>query len=129
MGAALVQMRKYGQAVDVLREALRLAPDHMEAHNNLGSALDNLGRTRQALPHFARVVELAPDLPVAHYNYAAVLAKAERTHDALRQLRTTLRLCPGDRLAGKARRLLAQIRQRQSAMSTEQDNERTGVDH
>jgi tetratricopeptide (TPR) repeat protein len=42
-------------------EALRLKPDDVEAHYNLGLALEKLGRTPEAIEQYEQVLKLRPD--------------------------------------------------------------------
>jgi Flp pilus assembly protein TadD len=51
------------EAVAVLEEILKTAPDHVLAHSALGVLLQKLGRNDEAISHAQRVTELEPNDP------------------------------------------------------------------
>lgn len=44
--------------MEALRKALRLQPSHIEAHRNLGVALDRQGQTGEAAQHYRTFLSL-----------------------------------------------------------------------
>jgi predicted membrane-bound spermidine synthase len=70
-GAALMEARRFSEALPPLRLAVDLIPDSAEAQNDLGVTLASLGRVRDALPHFERAVALKPDFAEARRNLDA----------------------------------------------------------
>ena len=60
-------------AVEHGRAALALAPDHVDAHVNLGSALAALGRHDEALASYRAALALTPDDAGIHFNLANAL--------------------------------------------------------
>src|SRR5207244_7148013 len=54
LGLAYGQLKRFAEAVDLLRKAVKLAPKHAPAHNFLGAALKEVGRTDEALASFDR---------------------------------------------------------------------------
>jgi spermidine synthase len=70
-GGALLQQRRYLDAVPLLRAAVHLDPGDAETQNDLGVALASLGRIREAVEHFTRAAQLAPDFIEARENLAA----------------------------------------------------------
>ena len=69
-GAALMESRRFSDAVPLLRMAVDLLPDAAEAQNDLGVTLASMGRVADALPHFERAVALKPDFTEARRNLA-----------------------------------------------------------
>ena len=67
-GTDLLEQRHYQEAADQLREALLLAPDAVQAHNNLGIALASQGQFDEAIDHFRRALALQPDFDDARRN-------------------------------------------------------------
>ena len=66
-----------GQTAEAIRqyeEAIRLKPDHAEAHNNLGVAFYQQGRTGEAIRQFQEALRLKPGLARARKNLEAALA-------------------------------------------------------
>ena len=60
LGQALNQIRKPREAVDVLREAVRLKPGYAAAHSNLANVLQVLGRLDEAIAEQREAVRLEP---------------------------------------------------------------------
>ena len=65
--SALVQARKFPDAVVVLRRVLAVAPDNYAAHANLATALYALKQYPAALAEYEWLVKAKPDLIVAYY--------------------------------------------------------------
>ena len=70
-GAALMESRRFSDAVPLLRMAVDLLPDSAEAQNDLGVTLASMGRLDEARSHFERAVALKPDFAEAQRNLAA----------------------------------------------------------
>ena len=65
--SALVQARRFAEAVTVLRRVISAAPEKYAAHANLATALYSLKRYPEALAEYEWLVRAKPDLTVAHY--------------------------------------------------------------
>lgn len=86
--AALVQARRFAEAVAILRHVVRVDPENYAAHANLATALYELKNYREALPEYKWIVTAKPDVVVAHYfiatshdylgEYAEALASYEK---------------------------------------------------
>ena len=88
------------------REAVRIAPDYVDAHNNLGIALDRRGSVDEAMAQLRG--GLAPSdpsspestttwhrsSPEVHNNLGIALARSGRTQEAIAQFREALRFNP-----------------------------------
>jgi len=74
--SALVQARRFADAVGVLRKVISAAPDNYVAHANLATALYSLKQYSQALDEYEWLLKAKPDLTVTHYFIAT-------THDYL----------------------------------------------
>jgi len=66
------------RAVDAYERVLAIAPDWIEAHINLGTALYQLQRFDEARQSFEAAVALDPSNPLAHFNLSCV---REQLHD------------------------------------------------
>jgi serine/threonine protein kinase/tetratricopeptide (TPR) repeat protein len=60
-----VQYGRYGEAVDALRQALRIAPTYAAAHDYLGRLQVEAGRPEQGIAHLELALELDPELNLA----------------------------------------------------------------
>ena len=65
--AALVQARRFAEAVVIFRRILAIQPDNFTARTNLATALYELKQYPAALTEFKALVEAKPDLVVAYY--------------------------------------------------------------
>lgn len=107
--AALVQLRRFPEAVVVLRRVVAAKPDFFEAHANLATALDELKLYEDALTEFKWLKEAKPDLAVVHFflardydltgdcqnalaEYETFIAKADATQNELEIEKVNLRL-------------------------------------
>jgi len=83
LGLACGELKRFTEAVELLRKAVKLAPKHAPAHNFLGTALKQIGRTDEALARFERAISLQPDLMDAYVNRADVLMMLNRWAEAV----------------------------------------------
>jgi len=65
--SALIQVRRFPEAVYVLRQVLKAAPDNYAAHANLATALYELKQYPQALPEYEWLLATNPKMIVAYY--------------------------------------------------------------
>ncbi len=65
--SALVQARRFADAVAVLRKVVLTTPDNYAAHANLATALYELKQFPEALVQYEWLLKSKPDLTVAHY--------------------------------------------------------------
>lgn len=65
--AALVQARRFDEAVIIARRVLAIAPERYEAHANLATALYELKRYAEALVEFRWLSEAKPDLAATYF--------------------------------------------------------------
>ena len=61
------------QAAQAYRKAVEAAPEWVEAHINLGTALYQLGRMEEAREQFSIAVEFEPENALAEFNLGCVL--------------------------------------------------------
>ena len=83
LGLACQQIGKAADAERHYREVLRLAPDYVEAHHNLGAVLLGSGQIGQAGEQFAEVIRLKPQFAEAHNCLGIVRQRQNRKNEAL----------------------------------------------
>jgi protein O-mannosyl-transferase len=88
----LVGERRYVEAREHLREALRIQPSYPDARNNLAGVLLQEGRTQEAIEELRAAVASTPAYAPAHRNLAAVLQQTGRRDEAAEHLREAERL-------------------------------------
>lgn len=110
LGMALSDMGRLDLAVQHLRTALALAPDHTNSLVGLGVALTRQEKQAEAILTFRKALEQNNDNPWAHRNLGACLLKEEgKADEAERHLRRAVQLLPADQQAlyGLGQALLA----------------------
>ena len=73
---ALLESGRFDEAIVQFRLVLRLAPDSVEALNNLGVALASLGRLDEAIDYFEQALAVRPGFDDARRNLARARAAA-----------------------------------------------------
>ncbi len=81
--SALVQARRFNEAVAVLRQVIAAAPQNYAAHANLATALYSSKHFAEALLEYDWLLKAKPDLPVTYYFIATA-------HDNLGQYEQAL---------------------------------------
>jgi serine/threonine-protein kinase len=81
------------------QQALRLNPNHADAHQVYSQLLCIMGRTEEAMVHTERALKLDPLNPMNHAFYGVVLLYHRRYDDALAAFRTALDIEPNHMLA------------------------------
>jgi tetratricopeptide (TPR) repeat protein len=109
-------------SVRAYREALKLAPDWVDASQDLGDVYLRQGKTAEAVTTFRKVLELEPDFGPAHQALAECCLRQDDLAGAVRELREAAQLLPhradvhrdlGELLArqGHTEEALVQLRQ------------------
>jgi 4-amino-4-deoxy-L-arabinose transferase-like glycosyltransferase len=107
-------------ALPEYREALRINPEHWQAHLDLGVALARSGRIAEGGPHIMDALRLNPANPYVQYNAALLMEAVGELERSERHLLEVLRLSPG--FPGAAQDL-ARVRAALSRAQTGPDGE------
>lgn len=91
-GAALVQAKKYAEAVVILRKLLQIAPDNYTVRANLATALFQLKAYADAKIEYQKLTEQQPDLAVAYYFLAICHDNLSEYLDAMANYQQFLKL-------------------------------------
>ena len=76
------------------QQTLRLNPDYVLAHNNLGVALQEQGKFADAIASYQQALRLKPDFAEVYSNLGNALKKQGKPEEAIIQYRQALRLKP-----------------------------------
>ncbi len=95
LAAALVDAGRTAEAIDVLADILKLAPDDATNHVNLGVALHNAGKLAEAVRSYRTALDLAPDDTDARASLAAALRSMGRGAEAADAYSLVLERQPG----------------------------------
>jgi predicted O-linked N-acetylglucosamine transferase (SPINDLY family) len=90
-GLALVRAQRWEEAAATFAEVIRLRPEDVPAHNNLGNVLKGLGRLEEAEQVLVRGTQLAPADADQHNNLGEVYRFQGRFAQALASYRAALR--------------------------------------
>ena len=82
------------EAMECLRQALRIRPDYAMAHVNLGNILKDQGQLGEAVQSFRQAVNLNPKMPEAYYNLGNALLDQGQFAEAAQSFRQTLTINP-----------------------------------
>ena len=91
-GAALVQAKRYEDAVIILRRLLTIAPENSTAHANLATALFQLKRHPEAKVEFRWLTDRQPDQAVGYYFLGIIHDQLAEFPDAAANYQQFLRL-------------------------------------
>ena len=70
MAAAYYFIGNYKDAIALLKKALEINPNFIDAYNNLGSAYCAAGKNKQAIAALKKAIQLNPKIGEAHNNIA-----------------------------------------------------------
>jgi Flp pilus assembly protein TadD len=82
------------EAVLHYKEALRIRPNYVHAHNNLGVALTALGQFNDAMYHYTNALRLNPNSELVYNNLGALLAQQGQYELAIEHFNTAIKLNP-----------------------------------
>jgi len=85
---------KAAEAVDVLKQALALDPEHEVVHYNLGMALAKLGQNEEAIKEYEEALRLFPDYAGAHNNLGNLLLRVKRRDEAVKHFEQAVNIKP-----------------------------------
>jgi tetratricopeptide (TPR) repeat protein len=101
----LLSEQKLPEALSAYREAVRLDPDSVDAHNGLAMTLANSVKLVEAVAEFREIVRIDPDSTIGYYNLSHVLAGLDRDVEAAAALREVIRIYPATQCALQPGRL------------------------
>jgi tetratricopeptide (TPR) repeat protein len=96
LGGALNDAGQPREAMEHIRESLRLNPDDASAHDNLGLALAMTGQLQEAIDEYQEALRLQPDSTKARDNLGNALLQTGHPQEAIKAYQEVLRLNPND---------------------------------
>ncbi len=94
LGAALMEVGRYAEALEPLRRAVTLSPDDIGARHNLAKVLLKHGRTFEALRYLEQMCRERPREAELHHTRGIALAGTGQSAGAVAALREALALQP-----------------------------------
>ena len=83
-----------GEAVDAYRQAIKAAPEWIDAHINLGTALFHLGRLHESREAFSVAVKIDRHHALAHFNLGCICDRLGDGDQAMHEFRAALACAP-----------------------------------
>lgn len=83
LGHALVNDKRYEEAVTQYRQAIKINPDYSKAHNNLGYALHEMKRYDEAIVHYQQAITLEANYAEAFNNLANALRQKGKLKESI----------------------------------------------
>ncbi|MBW1993280.1 MAG: tetratricopeptide repeat protein [Deltaproteobacteria bacterium] len=94
LGIALFDQGRLEDAVYQFREAIRIKPDHTDAHLKLGNALEAQGNLKKAIYHYSETLRIKPDHTDAHLKLGNALEAQGNPDEAFHHYAEALRNKP-----------------------------------
>ena len=94
MGNCYYLNNDLAQAEKEYREAIKMNPDDIEAHNNLGGVLYDLKRYEEAEKECKEAIRINPNLAEAHNNLGILYEHFKRYKEAEKEYREVIRINP-----------------------------------
>ena len=94
LGVIAHQMGKNDIAVELITRAIAIKSDYVEAHSNLGNALQGLGKLDEAVVSYHKALAIKPDYAEAHSNLGIALKDQGKLDEAVASHRKALAIKP-----------------------------------
>ena len=85
---------KIEKSIKLLKKAIKIHPNYIEAHNNLGVRYIKMGQPELAIEHLEKAAELAPSEALPHLNMAMALHAVGDLDAALLNAEQAVKLAP-----------------------------------
>jgi uncharacterized protein (TIGR02466 family) len=95
LGVSQEAQKKFKEAAESYRNALKIQPKFAEMQFNLGSALYQLGDSQGAIQHYQKAIQIKPDLVVAYFNLGIAYQNELEFDKALSAYQKAIELQPG----------------------------------
>ncbi|NDF81313.1 MAG: tetratricopeptide repeat protein, partial [Methylophilaceae bacterium] len=95
LGVSQEAQKKFKEAADSYRHALKIQPQFAEMEFNLGSVLFQLGDAQAAIQHYLKAIQIKSDLVVAYFNLGIAYQNESEFDKALSAYQKAIELEPG----------------------------------
>jgi Flp pilus assembly protein TadD len=94
LGTALLELRRFDEAIEHFAEATRLKPDYAEALSNWGFALALEGKLDEAVPKYRASLALKPNAVRVHYIFGQALLLQGKRDEAIAEFSSAVEVDP-----------------------------------
>lgn len=110
LGNALMDGRRFGEAVDAYGKSLSLDPKNVNVLVDQGTCYRGIGKFDQAVEQYRKALKIDPNFPNAHRNLAVVLAyDLHNKNEGLKEFRKYLEILPNAPDAGQVRQSIQDL--------------------
>ncbi len=112
LGNALMDSRRFAEAIDAYQKALSLDPKSVDVRVDMGTCYRNIGKPDMAVAEYRKAIEIDPRHSYAHRNLGVVLA--DDLHDnaqAIKEFEKFLELAPNGSDAVQIRQKVEQLKE------------------
>ncbi len=93
-GASNTNLQRYDAAIKSFKQALKIAPNYADAHNNMGNALREKGELDSAMYSYNQALSIQPDFAEVHYNIGTAQQKKGELIAAITSYKKALNIKP-----------------------------------
>jgi tetratricopeptide (TPR) repeat protein len=95
LGDALMDSRRFSEAIDAYKKGLELDPKNVHARVDLGTCYRGTGQFDKAVEEYRNALKIDPSFPNGHRNLGVVLAyDLQRNKEAIKSFQKYLELAP-----------------------------------
>ena len=90
MAPSFYGLNQLENAIESYEQAIKIKPDYIDAHNNMGSLLMKVGRNDEAIESFKLAIKVKPDFADPYNNMGIALMKTGQNEKALESYRQAI---------------------------------------
>jgi protein O-GlcNAc transferase len=93
-GASNAALKRYDDAIDSYKQALKIKPDYADAYSNMGNVLKDKGDLNAAIDSYKKAIKLKPDYADAYNNMGISLKDKGDLDAAIESYKKALKIKP-----------------------------------
>jgi tetratricopeptide (TPR) repeat protein len=95
LGDALMDSKRFSEAIDAYKKSLAIDPNNVDVRVDLGTCFKNLGKPEQAIEEYRKAAKINPNHAFAHRNLGVVFAyDLHKNKEAAQEFEKYLALAP-----------------------------------
>ncbi len=112
LGNALMDSRRFAEAIDAYQKALSLDPKNVDVRVDMGSCYRGIGKPDMAVAEYRKAIEIDPRHINAHKNLAVVLADdLQDRAQAVKEFEKVLEIAPNDSDTPQIKQMIQQLKE------------------
>jgi Flp pilus assembly protein TadD len=94
LGATSIKSGMHKEGIEAYKQAIRINPDYVEAHNNLGLAYTKLGMYKEGIEACKQAIRIKPDYAETHYSLGLAYTKLGMYKEGIEACKQAIRINP-----------------------------------